>query len=67
MEVDRLRFRAAPRTEVRFDGTPGRRATTTDDRVNLPAPVATGVDYHDVRIAYALANRVQGPASREEW
>lgn len=67
MEVDRLRFREPPHTEVRFHGDPGRYATTSEDRENLPAPVAEEVQYHDARIAYTLANRLRGPASREEW
>lgn len=66
MEADRLRFHSPPRTEVRFSGFPGREATTTSSRTNLPDPVSPGVDYHDVRIVYTLANLLRGAAPREE-
>ncbi|MEV6313944.1 hypothetical protein [Streptomyces sp. NPDC051776] len=58
VSADRLRFRAPPRTDVRFTGATGRDAMSRARRSNLPEPVQTGEAYRDVRVAYVLANRL---------
>ncbi|MFG2194263.1 hypothetical protein [Streptomyces sp. NPDC048639] len=58
MAAARLRFRAAPRTDVRFSGSSGRPGISRARRSNLPAPVRTAEIYRDVRVAYVLAHRL---------
>ncbi|HSA48714.1 MAG TPA: hypothetical protein VLH10_01200 [Yinghuangia sp.] len=67
MAADDLRFHAPPRAEVRFSGSPGRASETESTRTNLPDPVPEGVDFHDIRVVYTLANRLvvsAGPPPR---
>ncbi|MBT2390154.1 hypothetical protein J7E87_12120 [Streptomyces sp. ISL-1] len=56
MAADRLRFREAPRADVRFSGSPGTRSATVSTRTNLPDPVDIGVEHRNVQVRYKLSN-----------
>ena len=65
MKADHLRFRAPPRSDIRFSGTPGRKSAVDSSRTNLPDPVSEGVDYHDVRVTHTIVNRLRSTAAQE--
>lgn len=58
MTADELRFETEPETEVRFDGSPGRRSVSRSERTNLPDRVEADVPYRDVRVDYRLVSRL---------
>ncbi|WP_051325608.1 hypothetical protein [Glycomyces tenuis] len=61
VEAEELRFREAPRTEVTFDGEPGRRWVKRSRRVRLPEAVEAGVVYREVRVEYGFEVSVDVP------
>ena len=63
VRADQLRFRAPPRTAVRFSGPPDRVERSTSRRTHLPEPVRPGVVYRGVRVVYRLSNRLRGRAT----
>lgn len=63
VEAEQLRVREAPRTEIRFSGTPDYESSTKITRRNLPEAVSEHVDYYDVQVDYLLANRLRNGIS----
>jgi hypothetical protein len=68
VEAEHLRFREAPRTVIRFSGTPDYESSRVSRRRNLPDPVSQHVDYHNVQVDYRLTNRLRNgdPAQKRQ-
>ncbi|HEU5126463.1 MAG TPA: hypothetical protein VFU12_00620 [Glycomyces sp.] len=66
VKAEELRFHEAPRAEVTFGGSPGRRSAKRSRRVNLPEPVEPGVDYRDVHVEYDFAVSIDLPDEAEQ-
>lgn len=66
VEAEELYFHEAPRAEVTFSGSPGRRSTKRSRRVHLPEPVEPGVDYREVRVEYDFAVSIDLPDEADE-
>jgi hypothetical protein len=62
--ADRLRFREAPRADVRFSGSPGTRSVTVSTRTNLTDPVDVGVEHRNVQVRYGLSNTLSTEGRR---
>ena len=53
-----LHFGRVPEAQVRFNGMPGRDATTDSRRTNVTDPAVAGVSYQDAQVEYAFKSSV---------
>ena len=58
VKAKRLRFNGQPETEVRFEGEPEIDCVSGSERENLPETVEPGVTYHDVRVRWRAAAKL---------
>ncbi|MGA8117445.1 MAG: hypothetical protein WCA46_27730 [Actinocatenispora sp.] len=62
VRAERLRFRVTPDTSVEFPGDERNESADGSTRQNLPPAVRPGITYHDIRVGYVLASRVDTDA-----
>jgi hypothetical protein len=65
VKAKRLRFEQVPDVEVRFTGDTPREQVSDSERENLPDEVQRGVTYHDVRVRWRAAARID-PGDRRD-
>jgi hypothetical protein len=64
-KAKRVRFKRAPRTDVRFAAGGDAESETLTERENLPERVEPGVEYRDVRVVWRAGVEIE-PETRKE-
>jgi hypothetical protein len=58
VKAKRLRFKRAPKTDVRFSGEPELDSESGSERKNLPEEVEPDVTYRDVEVRWRAAAKI---------
>jgi hypothetical protein len=65
VKAKRLRFKKKPQADVEVYGDPGVEGGSGSARENLPDTVEPGVTYHDVRVTWRAAAKLDTKARRQ--